>query len=63
MMRRFLAILLFLAACQQQHVSQPASIDHEEQQWRAQRRSWAARRHLAEHETQIAQQLSFSKVA
>ena len=39
MMRRFLAILLFLAACQQQHVSQPASIDHEEQQWRAQRRT------------------------
>lgn len=31
-------------------------------QWRAQRRSWAARRTLAEREAQVMQQLSFSRV-
>ena len=31
-------------------------------QWQAQRRSWAARKALAEHESRVAQQLSFSKV-
>jgi preprotein translocase subunit SecA len=31
-------------------------------QWRAQRRSWAARRSLAEREAQVLQQLSFSRM-
>jgi preprotein translocase subunit SecA len=31
-------------------------------QWQAQRRSWGARRSLAEREAQVMQQLSFSRV-
>jgi hypothetical protein len=30
-------------------------------QWRAQRRSWSARKALAEQETHTAEQLSFSR--
>jgi preprotein translocase subunit SecA len=31
-------------------------------QWQAQRRSWSARRTLAEHEAQVGQQLSFARI-